>query len=82
MSKRLQVVMDDEEWLEIQRAAKASGVTVSQWVRQVLRRSRLEQPSTDRARKLEAVRAAARHGFPTADIAQMLAEIESGYVAE
>jgi hypothetical protein len=26
------------------------------------------------------VRAAARHSFPTADIDQMLAEIESGYL--
>jgi hypothetical protein len=30
-------------------------------------------------RKLAVVRAAARHRFPTADVDQMLAEIEHGY---
>jgi hypothetical protein len=32
-------------------------------------------------KKLEVVRAAARHAFPTADIDQMLGEIEHGYAS-
>jgi hypothetical protein len=32
-------------------------------------------------KKLDAVRAATRHSFPTADINDMLAEIERGYGA-
>ena len=42
-------------------------------------------PSTERVRndrKLDAVRAAARHEFPTADVDAMLAEIERGYLGE
>jgi hypothetical protein len=36
----------------------------------------------DTARKLEAVRAAVTHEYPTADIDTMLAEIERGYSGE
>lgn len=36
-------------------------------------------PSERIDRKLAAIRAAARHEFPTADIDRMLNEIESGY---
>ena len=55
------------------------GLTVSEWVRQALRRARRQHPSRDSARKLAAVRAASRHRFPTADIESMLGEIERGY---
>jgi len=40
MSKRLQVVMDDSEYQEIQDAAAALRLTTSAWVRQVLRNAR------------------------------------------
>ena len=40
MSKRLQVVMDDAEYQEIQAAAADRRLTASAWVRQVLRRAR------------------------------------------
>lgn len=56
-------------------------MTVSEYVRQTLRSARREAASGEPARKLAAVRSAARHGFPTADIDQMLAEIERGYTA-
>jgi Arc/MetJ family transcription regulator len=41
MSKRLQVVMDDAEYNEIQEAADARRLTVSAWVRQTLRTARV-----------------------------------------
>jgi hypothetical protein len=80
MSKRLQVILDEAEWREIQRAARAQRVTVAAWVRSVLRAARRREPLGDAARKLDVVRAAARHAFPTADIEQMQAEIERGYL--
>lgn len=40
MSKRLQVVLDEEEYAEIARAAEDSRLTVSAWVRQSLREAR------------------------------------------
>jgi hypothetical protein len=82
MSTRLQVVMDDAELREIQRAARRSRVTVAEWVRQALRAARREQPSADAARKFQAIQAAASHDFPAADIDQMLAEIAAGYRQE
>ena len=79
MTKRLQVLLDDPEWREIQRAARARRLTIAEWVRQALRAARRQQPTGDVDRKLEALRAAARHAFPTADIEQMLEDIERGY---
>lgn len=80
MSKRLQVLLDEAEYREIQKIARRHRMTVSAWVRDVLRRVRRSEPVRDADRKLEAVRAAARHQFPTADIDRMLAEIERGYL--
>ena len=79
MSKRLQVLLDDGEFREVRRAARARKLTVAAWVREAIRAARREQPGPDPDRKLAVVRAAVRHGFPTADIEEMIAEIEMGY---
>jgi hypothetical protein len=80
MSKRLQVVVEDDEMREIQRVARGQRMTVAEWVRQVLRSARREHGTGDSRKKLAVVRAAVGHGFPTGDLDQMLAEIERGYV--
>jgi hypothetical protein len=80
MSQRLQVLLDEQEFAEIRRTARRNRMTVAEWVRQALRRARREEPDGDPRRKLTAVRAAARHAYPTADVPQMLAEIERGYL--
>ncbi len=83
MSKRLQVVLDARELAEIQRFARQQRMTTAEWVRQALRAARQgAAPSAGATAKLRAVRAAARHAFPTADIDQMLREIERGYTPE
>jgi len=79
MSKRVQVLLDEEELRKIQRAARAQKITVAAWVRQALRATRIQEPMGDAKRKLEVVRAAVRHSYPSADIEQMIAEIEHGY---
>lgn len=79
MSKRLQVLLEEEELRAIGRSARARGLTVADWVRNALRAAQREEPRSSPERKLALVRAAARHRFPTADIDQMVAEIESGY---
>ena len=78
MTKRLQVLLEDPEWREIQRAARLRRLTIAEWVRQALRSARKQQPTGDLDRKLGAVRSAARHAFPTGDVEQMLDEIERG----
>jgi hypothetical protein len=79
MSKRLQVVLDDEEFAEFQRAAVDDGETLSGWVRRALREVRRQESRRDLDRRLSAVREATTHSFPVGDIDEMLAEIEQGY---
>ena len=79
MSKRLQVLLPDDELTEIQRFARREHLTAGEWVRRTLREARMRQPVSDSAAKLKAVRRAVEHSFPTADIGQMLREIERGY---
>ena len=79
MSIRLQVVMDEAEVGAYRRLAARDGLTLSEWVRQKLRHAGRREASGGVDRKLAAIRAAARNDFPTADIDQMLREIESGY---
>ncbi len=82
MSKRLQVLLEEREFGEIQRLARAQKMTVAEWVRQVLRAARRRQPHGDPRKKLEVVRAASRHSYPTGDIEDMLGDIERGYQSE
>ncbi len=44
MSKRLEVLVDEQEYPEIQVAARSQRMTVAEWVRQALRRARDDQP--------------------------------------
>jgi hypothetical protein len=80
MTKRLQVLVDDPEWREIQKTARAHRMTVAEWVRQALRAARRRGPSVDGDRRIGAIRAAARHAFPTGDIDRMNEDIERGYL--
>ncbi len=82
MTKRLQVLLPDAEYREIQRTARARHLTVAEWVRQALSAARHREPQSDIGRKLDAVRGAVRHNYPIADIDQLLEEIESGYSAQ
>lgn len=79
MSKRLQVLLPDQEMSEIQRLAKRERLAVGEWVRRVLREARKSRPAIEPETKLKAVRRAAAYSFPTAEIGQMLNEIELGY---
>jgi predicted 2-oxoglutarate/Fe(II)-dependent dioxygenase YbiX len=80
MSKRLQVLLDEAELREIRRIARAQRMTVAEWVRQALRAASRREPLGDAGKKIESIRAASRHAFPTADIDQMLRDIERGYL--
>ena len=71
--------MDESEHEAIRAAASEQGMTVSEWVRETLREARRRIPSGDTERKLAAIRAADQLSYPTADIDEMVAEIERGY---
>ena len=79
MSKRLQVILQDAEYRQIKRLAQSRHLSIAAWVRQALAVARRKEPLGDGAKKLDIIRAAARHSYPTADIEPMLDEIERGY---
>jgi hypothetical protein len=82
MTKRLQVIIQDPEYREIQRIARAKHMSIAEWVRQALAAARQREPRIDAGKKLDAIRNAARHEFPSGDIEDILAEIEHGYLDE
>jgi hypothetical protein len=79
MAKRLQVILQDSEYREVQRAARTRHMSIAEWVRQSLESARRREPVGSVAKKLAVIRAAARYDFPVSDIEGMLAEIERGY---
>jgi hypothetical protein len=82
MAKRLQVILEDPDYREIQIMARSRRMSLAEWVRQALDLARRREPLGNVGKKLEVVRAAARNEFPVSDIGGMLAEIEKGYVPD
>jgi hypothetical protein len=81
MTKRLQVILKDPEYREIQRMARSRHMSLAEWVRRALEMARRGEPVSGVGKKLDVIRAAVRHDYPTGDIDSMLAEIERGYGA-
>jgi len=73
------VILQDPEYREIQRMANARHMSLAEWVRQALDLARRREPLGSAGKKLEVIRAAAKHDYPAGDIDTMLAEIEKGY---
>ena len=83
MAKRLQVILKDPEYRDIQRAARARHMTIAAWVRQALAHARRREPTGNLEKKLAAIRDAVAHnGGPEVDIQTMLAETERGYLSD
>jgi hypothetical protein len=82
MTKRLQVVFDDEELAEIQRVARRERKTTATWVREQLRAARASATYPDAEPKLRAIREAVTYAYPAGSIDAVLADIERGYADE
>lgn len=82
MSKRLQVLLEPKEYRTFQQIAREAGLSLGEWVRQALRKFLEDKPKKTPQEKLAAIRRASQYNFPTADIEQMLAEIEKGYLGQ
>jgi hypothetical protein len=80
MSQTLQLLLPDEEMNEIRRSAESQQLSVEDWAREALRRAHSSHSDTRAEAKFRAIRRAVSHSFPTADIEQMNAEIEQGYL--
>jgi hypothetical protein len=73
MSHRLQVLIPESLDARLEKAAQRRRLSKGEWVRQAIERALTEGPRTaDPLDRLESL------GAPTADIEQMLAEIEAG----
>jgi len=79
VAKRLQVIIQDPDYREIQRAARARRMSIAEWVRQAVDAARREEHTKAFEKKLEAIRTAVKYEFPVRDIDGMLEEIEQGY---
>ena len=77
-----QVNLDADELAKVRADAERHGMTVSDWVRYSLRRTRRLEADGAVEDKLRAIEDALGHDHPTADIGQMLDEIERGYLDE
>lgn len=82
MSKRLQVVMPDEEYEAVADLARREGKPVARVVRDSLRRTVAEEQHVSPEERIAAVLRFARFAGPTGDIDQLLAEIERGRALE
>jgi hypothetical protein len=79
--KRLQMILKDSEYREIQRVARARHMSIAEWVRQALNLAGGEGPLGSMGKKLETVRRAAQCQYPRGDIESVVSEIEVAYTA-
>lgn len=82
MSKRLQVLLEPTEYRGFQHVAKEAGLSLGEWVRQILRNALISRSIKNPEQKLKAIRRFSRYEGPTGDIGVMLKEIEKGYLGE
>jgi len=80
MTRRLQVLFEDDELAEIQAFAKRRRQTTAAFVRDAVRAARQSSDHPTVESKLRALREAVSHAYPTADVDQMNEEIERGYL--
>jgi hypothetical protein len=78
MSKRLQVILAEDEYRALAEAAKRQGKPVSRVVRESLRRALAEADDLAPEKRIAALLRFARFSGPTGDIEQILGEIEQG----
>lgn len=78
MSKRLQIVLDEQELSLFRRRARKQGLSLSEWARAALRRAAATDRGASPEHRLRAIERALQCNHPTANIDDMLAEIERG----
>lgn len=80
MSHRLQVLLPGKDYNTFKSLAKKEGLSLGEWVRQILRSASSQKSTMDPSRAIKAIQKALTINGPTADIDQMLDEIEKGYL--
>ena len=80
MSKRVEILMPDDEFDALRAAAEARRMTVSEMVRTSLREAAASRSPAQPDARIAAIRSAAAFQFPAPDIDEMSREIEGGYL--
>lgn len=75
MGHRLQIILKTQEYLQVQRAARRAGTSMSHWVRDVIRCRLAKQSQSKDKDPVERLRDL---NLPAPPIEQMLKEIERG----
>ena len=79
MTKRLQVLLSEEDYADITSASKESDTTVSEWVRSALHAAlRNKRSSLSSSERVSRILRYAKFSGPTADMDQILSEIQQG----
>ena len=73
------VPIDHLIYVKVERIARIKGMSIEEWVNESLRKAVREAPEAAEAMR-QAIYEAGKVNAPTADIEQMLREIESGYL--
>lgn len=68
MTKRLQVLLEEQELDEIRHAARRRHLSVAEWVRSALRQARASDAGRTPAEKLRVLHASVKHEFPTGPV--------------
>ncbi len=77
VSIKLQVLLSKEEYKRIQEASHNANQTVTDWVRDSIRKKLREQILLSPEQRLSKILGFAQNTGPTGDIDQLLAEIEA-----
>ena len=72
------VPVDHLVYVKVERIARIRGVSIEEWVNESLRKAVVEAPEAAEALR-QVICQAGEVNAPTADIDQMIREIESGY---
>lgn len=82
MSAQLQITLSDEEMERLRQLADREHLSVDDWIKRILRDAGAESETSAGTppQILAALQRAKTYGHPTADIDEMLRQIESGYL--
>ena len=79
--KQFQVGLDPTLYAKIKGIARIRETTVEEWVDEALRKAIGDSPEAVEA-KLQAIREAAEHNYPIADVEEMIREIHGQRISE
>lgn len=82
MSKRLQVLLPDDEYRVLAGFCRRQGKTLAEWVRKVIRENLTQTQAEDSEKQTAKILKYARYNGPTGDIEDILSQVQSARSAK